>query len=220
MVVQFIDNGEAVELRNELRDIGLLQVPCHRAATVMRDWTLSVYKESGFPIEVSSLSGSIDNIIDKLYCHDNSDKRCFLLANCMNGWTGLFANGQFGIEEGPIMVMGEYCDCLSIRAVLRQTKKQTYPASMFSLFKSGKHVRSVWAMNDGGRWDFGAFGDPLEFERLDQYNAKPIRKRLTDEMVVEYVGHFSAYPLRSDWYNEDGHTLISIDHSRVFCVRS
>jgi hypothetical protein len=219
-VVQFIDNGEAVELRNELRDIGLLQVPCHRAATVMRDWTLSVYKESGFQIEFTSLSGSIHDLLDVLYCYENSAKRCFLLTTCMSGWTGLFANGQFGIEEGPIMVMGEYCDCLSIRAVLRQTKKQTYPASMFSLFKSGKHVRSVWAMNDGGRWDFGAFGDPLEFERLDQYTVKPIRKRLTDEMVIEYVEQLSAYPLRSEWYREDRHALISIDHSRVFGSRS
>jgi hypothetical protein len=47
-------------------------------------------------------------------------------------------------------------------------------------------VRAVVAMNDGGSWLFSVDGTPQPFEELQNYKARRIADRFTDEMLERY----------------------------------
>jgi hypothetical protein len=60
--------------------------------------------------------------------------------------------------------------------------------------------RSIFAANDGGRWKFGANGQPLDFEQLECYKARQIRDRFTPELLDEYLQHFGIRFFSPDFY--------------------
>ncbi len=60
--------------------------------------------------------------------------------------------------------------------------------------------RSIFAANDGGRWKFGANGQPFDFEQLERYKARQIQDRFTPEMLDDYLQHFGIDFFSPDFY--------------------
>jgi hypothetical protein len=78
-------------------------------------------------------------------------------------WTALINNYWQGSEiTSTLSVMSEKLGVAGVRAVSAIRDGGT----TFKLRGSdGEEVRSTWALNDGGRWDVGASGEPQPFER-------------------------------------------------------
>jgi hypothetical protein len=47
--------------------------------------------------------------------------------------------------------------------------------------------RMITAANDGGRWVFETSGDPLPFERLEEYRHRRISRRFTCDLLYDYL---------------------------------
>ena len=65
-------------------------------------------------------------------------------------------------------------------------------------------LRTLYAVNDGGRWVFGQSGTPFPFEKLEQYQAKRVRDRFTFDMLKEILHHLGLSPFEEDFYLPGG----------------
>jgi hypothetical protein len=60
--------------------------------------------------------------------------------------------------------------------------------------------RAISAANDGGPWTFGTYGEPLDFEEVEQYNAKQIQHRFTPEMLDRYLKRLGIDRFSNSFY--------------------
>ncbi|WP_224372651.1 hypothetical protein [Hyalangium versicolor] len=66
------------------------------------------------------------------------------------------------------------------------------------------YLRTLYAMNDGGRWVFGQSGEPFPFENLERYQVRRIRDRFTFDMLKEYLLHLGLSPFQEEFYLPQG----------------
>ncbi len=66
------------------------------------------------------------------------------------------------------------------------------------------YIRSMGALNDGGRWVFDQFGEPFPFEKVEQYQSRRVRDRFTFDMLKEYLGHLGLSPFEENFYLPEG----------------
>lgn len=67
------------------------------------------------------------------------------------------------------------------------------------LGKEGERV--VYAINEYPSWTFYEKGTPLPFEQLDHYNYRLKKKRLTEEMICDYMNAL-GYPIDDEKFFE------------------
>jgi hypothetical protein len=64
-------------------------------------------------------------------------------------------------------------------------------------------VRTVYAMNDGGHWEFGQAGTPQPFEELEAYSRRSIRERFTGPMLERYAQALGVDPFNEAAYGPE-----------------
>lgn len=79
------------------------------------------------------------------------------------------------------------------------------------ILENREAVRYVRVMKDP-RWDFYEEGEPFPFEDTSKYGIKPIRSRLTDEMVLNYCKEL-GYDIQSEDFYESDEKAISYEFS-------
>ena len=75
------------------------------------------------------------------------------------------------------------------------------------------YVRSIAALNDGGRWTFEESGTPFPFEETGLYRARRIKDRFTLDMLKHHLAALGLRPFEEDFYLPDDHPaqLIELD---------
>jgi hypothetical protein len=110
-----------------------------------------------------------------------SHKYTLLIANLEDGWSSLAFRASRAIGVNAL-VLGFCVDAFPS------------PARFFSWIERGDLVRHVSVRLDN-RWIFFQKGSPLSPERLEQYNRKRIRDRLTNRQLVELSLSFGVIAL-------------------------
>lgn len=80
----------------------------------------------------------------------------------------------------------------AIRAVRVDDDEPGFPARILEVYGPEGHgplksIRSIVAANDGGSWVFETAGEPLMFERLDEYTRRRKSDRFTGALLFEYL---------------------------------
>ena len=90
-----------------------------------------------------------------------------------------------------------------------RNRKGRYGAVMLEVY--GPHrtawintVRALGASNDGGRWVFDQFGEPVPFEQLEKYQERRVKDRFTFDMLKEYLRHLGLSPFEEGFYLPEG----------------
>jgi hypothetical protein len=111
----------------------------------------------------------------------------------VRGWTLVLTNGPSGTDVGmlPSQAAREI-GCRAVRAVCSEDGDAQYPARILEVFGpdgAGPLLtrRAIAAANDGGRWVFETTGEPLPFERIDNYKQRRRADRLTSDLLYEYL---------------------------------
>ncbi len=125
-------------------------------------------------------------------------------------WTIYFDNSGLGTDADAVMpVLSQRLAVDAVRVVMSQDLRdsstgqiQSYPATIFEYYRAGLEQRHVYAANDGGKWRFGAAGDPFPFEDLQRYGTQPLRNRFTHEMLLAYL---NALGISLDGVSEAAH---------------
>ncbi|MBF5041331.1 hypothetical protein FGE12_02960 [Aggregicoccus sp. 17bor-14] len=125
--------------------------------------------------------------------------RRMLLVQTRSAWTAVLLSNSRGADVTP--PVSHLSEVLGVRGALFSNVPQVEDASgrvvsfgevRFDLVseKPGyflNHVRTVYVMNDGGRWVFTAQGEPQPFEEPEAYKARKVRDRFTAPMLERYA---------------------------------
>lgn len=72
------------------------------------------------------------------------------------------------------------------------------------------HVRSIGAVNDGGRWTFDLVGEPQDFEDEANYIARRKRDRFTSTLLQQYCRAMGVDLFNPDLYGPKGALVESL----------
>jgi hypothetical protein len=124
----------------------------------------------------------------------------------MQGWSLVLNNGPRGTDVGmlPSQAARELGG-RGIRAVCVKDEEPGFPARILEIYSPDgtgplKSLRSIVAANDGGDWVFETAGDPLPFERLDEYKRRRKTDRFTSELLHHYLRELGTpVDVEPDW---------------------
>jgi hypothetical protein len=192
------------------RSIGLVQADSRTAAGAFSTWLNEILEPAGIRMESREVRGDLSTILPNLLPIDSPLTKSLFIPS-KGTWTVLFENGPFGADAGHVHVLAERLKsaAMSIVAMPVSNPNNYYGAVIWEVCNGdGTFRRTLYAMDDGGRWDFYSAGDPFEFEDLARYSATRIRDRFTIQMLEEYLAHMEIFPLRDDWFREEGSILV------------
>ena len=106
-------------------------------------------------------------------------------------WAAVLNNSPLGTDVGVLpSLAARELRSTAIRVCVAD--RAPYPARILEVY--GPHgdpplaiIRSIAAANDGGRWVFETHGKPFAFEDLSAYSRRLKARRLTAEMVIDYL---------------------------------
>lgn len=76
--------------------------------------------------------------------------------------------------------------------------------------------RSVGLRYELTKWEFDQYGEPLPFEELEVYKTKPVKNRLTPEMIDRYAKQFGIDFFNEDFYMPPGSKAYLIETSSKY----
>ena len=111
----------------------------------------------------------------------------------------MFTDGPAGTDLGliPSRAARDLGVDITIRAVVATDESDSFPGCQFEVHSADsvdaqRFRRAVYAVSDNGKWTFGDFGDPFDFERISTYSNRKVRDRLTPQMIRDYVAALGA----------------------------
>ena len=195
-------------------DMGFLESDAKRAAQALSSWQGGLLASEGVTVEVRPVAGSLEQVLSALLPLTDGEKQRHLFIPTRSAWTAYFDNGYRGTDAVSAMsYLAQMLGCRGMRVgtVPHTLRKDKGRYGIIALEVYGprqtewlNYLRTLYAMNDGGRWVFGQSGEPFPFEKLERYQARKVRDRFTFDMLEEYLHHLGLSPFREDFYLPQG----------------
>jgi hypothetical protein len=189
-------------------EIGFIELPVREVADIIvREWQKTV------PLRSSEHVGPLRENLLRLLPLTSIDRRRMMFVQTNSRWTAYFDNGWRGTDAWAIISdlaekralgMKVVADPQSFGGVRRPVDS---PSVIWEVFGPKPTeflnvVRKVSVIDQGaGHWEFGQVGQPFPFEDLARYSTRPIKKRFTVEMLLEYLKHFDIDLFNADFYS-------------------
>jgi hypothetical protein len=198
--------------------IGFLELDLERAAEGYRVWQERVHHRRGRPYKVTTrrVAGALTEVLDALPPLDTPTICRRALVPTVGPWTAYFDNYFSGTDAaGPMSYLAVTLNCRSMRITAqpntmqrrsqRESGRGRYGASIFELYgpvavNHNNSVRSIAAMNDGGRWVFETFGPLLPFEVPTAYDAPRPRDKFPFSLLDRYARALGVRPFDESFY--------------------
>jgi hypothetical protein len=191
-------------------EVGFIEAATDVVAEQLIDW------RRGLPYLRSSVSAKrleqpFPEILDRLAPLSVARHARELVVPTQSAWTAYFDNGHQGTDSSaPIVVAGKlgvrfvWVSCVpDVRQPLRYGSTQLWLQGPDGQGPS-RDVRSIAAVNDGGRWMFDLSGTPQAFEHPENYNAPRIRDRFTPAHLAEYCAALDIDYFNPEFYGPTG----------------
>lgn len=194
-------------------EIGFLEADYTAAAQAFVDWLSPLEEPYGFAFRQRPVAGSLEDVLQTLLPLTDTDRLRSLFVPTRGQWTAFFDNLWRGTDTGAVGVIATKLRCRGLRvAAIPNTIrnpgkgrwKGRYGAMILEIYDSANPnldvVRSIAAVNDGGRWVFHQFGEPLPFEEVSRYTARRIKDRFTFDMLQSYLRALGLDPFEESFY--------------------
>lgn len=173
--------------------------------------------------EIHDFSGSLEDCLKQIGTLLPYDVNKRLLMQTKGKWIAYVDNYSFGSEINNFKVVAKRINerYIGIRAWEQNFGKQPNANGwgggdfIYSNPATGQY-RSVGLRYELTKWEFDQYGDPLPFEELEVYKAKPIKNRLTPEMVDRYAKQFGIDFFNEDFYMPPGSKAYLIETSSKY----
>lgn len=189
-------------------EIGFIELPVKKAADIIvRKWRKTV------PLRSSEHWGSLMENLTRLLPLTSVARPRRMFVETNSRWTAYFDNGWRGTDawgvisnlaEKRALGMKVAADPESFGGVRRPVDSSSVIWEVFGPKPTAflNVVRKVSVIDQGGgHWEFGQVGQPFPFEELARYSTRPIKKRFTVEMLLEYLRHFDIDLFNADFYS-------------------
>jgi hypothetical protein len=189
--------------------IGFLETGLDEASDALLTWRRRLYGDA----TATELHEPLTELLPRLEPLTLGVRPRELLVATASAWTAYFDCGANGGD--PVSAIGYLCRVIGCRGVVAVSIPDTagtkherpgrYGAVQFELYGPDmteflNYVRTVSAVNDGGRWRFDANGEVQDFEDLDAYRRRRKRERFTSDMLAGYLAALGLRPFDEDFY--------------------
>lgn len=125
-------------------------------------------------------------------------------------WTAVF-KGDFSGPHSAIAHLSKRLCCRGLVVSLVEdaydetSNRGTWGSTQLCTFKPESDGllnddRSIYAVNNCGKWEFGTDGPPLPFEEIERYTARRIKDRFDGEMLERYCHQMNIRLLDVSFY--------------------
>ena len=204
--------------------IGFLQTPANVAANAYVQWQKKLQEIRGVSVTSKQVTGTFEEVLTYLLPLMGGEITRSLFVPTQGSWTAYFDNGWRGTDTNAVAYIARELNCMALRVTTKPNttrseggvKKGRFGSTALSVFSSEAQdpinlLRSVAATNDGGRWVFHIFGEPLWFEDTEQYQARRVKDRFTFEMLQKYLINFEVDAFNEEFYMPPDHTAILVE---------
>ncbi len=194
--------------------VGFIGAPLSAVGAALRDWRRSL----GAEVAVLPVSERFPAVLHRLEPLTLADKQRELVLTTGSSWTAYFDNLANGPDPfGPVSYLSSTLECRGLmvtcvpheHVVEGSGARGRYGAVQFEMFGPEptewlNYVRTISAVNDGGRWVFETFGPPQRFEKSERYTARRVRERFTAAMLEEYCAALGVRYFDPEFYRPEG----------------
>lgn len=194
--------------------VGLIETDYRRASRESYQWQCDLFGAG--EIRSKNVAGTFESILAMLLPLVTPVPNRELFVETNSGHCAFFNNFRRGPDVvSEMVVLAKRLSVRSIRATCMppqislisdpRTSRQ-FAGNIMEVFdESGSSIRSISAVNDGGKWGFDQSGTPFEFEITSKYESKKIRDRFSQDMLFSYLDNlscnafeFESYPARCE----------------------
>lgn len=199
------------ELAPVTADFGLLEASVQRAVDGYLEWQRPVVARQGLDLQTHRVDGDLRSVLGSLLPLTTMVLRRALFVPTASAWTAYFENGYPQTDPASVMpVLAERLPCRALRVLgephTYKDRAGRYGAVGFELF--APRYRAVTLVNDGGRWDFHASGEPLPFEDIERYGERRKTDRFDFALLRRYLSELDARPFDESWYDPSGGAVL------------
>jgi hypothetical protein len=178
---------------------GLIKGSCETVSHNFLEWQMGFLQGYSMLLTPAAIEGTIDDALNNLLPRTAPMTTKYLFWPLNETWTLYFDNGRLGSDASPPSVLASRLHTDGIRISLAdhtvgQSSKQVlqYGATVFEYFENATVRRSIFAMNDGGKWVFGQEGTAFPFEDNNSYKARLARDRFPKTLLLHYLQKLNA----------------------------
>ena len=183
-------------------DMGLINAPTECVAREYVEWQESLGRANLKTLIESDLLSALGALPP---LSASKERRLFVATR--NGWTAQFQSGIQGSDPFPVMsLFSERLDVLAMR-VCQTAPNELYQATIWEVYAPRRlggdtlsYRRSISAANDGGSWVFDQYGEPFDFETVEDYKEPRKRDRFTKNHLIRYLSEFALRPFEDSFY--------------------
>lgn len=193
---------------------GFIEAEPETAARSFLDWQAEIFAGEDVNFVTQQVTGSIDRVLMTLDPLVSPVPTRYLFIPTASPWAAFVDNGHRGTDPVSAMsVLSKRLRCRAMRVAhvrhtlprnVTKTSRGEWGATIWTIYPGeGTYndcIRSVFVVNDGGKWKFGQDGEPFSFEDQSLYAAKKIRDRFTFETLERYLAHMGLHPFTPSWY--------------------
>lgn len=129
-----------------------------------------------------------------------TERRRYLFIPTKNNWVAFFDNGHIGTDRTAPEILGQKLKSKVIYASLNNTTEENTFEYYDMLHDEFELIRSVAVIKES-KWEFHQYGKPLTFEHPENYTIKPIKKRFTSEILLEYLNYLGIQADDENFYD-------------------
>lgn len=197
-------------------EIGFLECDAAVAASAYMDWQSPIQAKRNVVLKSSNISGGLRDKILSLLPLTTIERRRALFLPTNSQWTAYLDNGALGTDAfSAVSYLAKLLNCRGVRSVSKsdvseeksKSGRHQYGGTVLELYaplpvpgSQLNTLRSIYAMNDGGRWEFGANGDVQEFEDMSHYKKRRIQDRFNADILAQYLSSLGIDVFSHQYY--------------------
>jgi hypothetical protein len=136
--------------------------------------------------DFKTLNLSIEDTLKSLLPLTIAERRRYILIPTLNNWVCLIDNGHTGTDRTVPEVLGKRLNCKTIFAIYDFQTEDTLLDIFDAKTSNFDLIRSISAINENG-WKFEQYGNIQDFENIEYYKSRQIKKRFNYNILQEYL---------------------------------
>lgn len=196
--------------------IGFLQVGVAQLAAgyaEWMEWLVAVNMEIKDSHTQKPMTGTLYDVLQTLPPLTEIENKIVFVPTASN-WTAIFVNFWRGDLYSKVAHLARRLGCRGINMMSvpvaideRAGNWRTLGIQVFGPQKPNiisNMERVIGIVRDNNRLRLVSNGTPFPFERLDQYQAKRVKDRFTQDLLEQYMAEFGLFPFDESFYMPAG----------------
>ncbi|MCG8589049.1 MAG: hypothetical protein MJE66_07130 [Proteobacteria bacterium] len=168
--------------------IGLFQRDADVVAHEYVAWQRPILAKYEAAIESRPVEGPLQEVIRMLLPLTSPIRERFLFLHTSSPWSAFLDNFRKGTDAAtPVHYLSRRLRCRGVRITSVPDPSSENAGTILEVCEEDGSRRTLYCAKDGGRWKFGATGEPLPFEDVARYEARRVRDRFPPELALDYL---------------------------------